>query len=729
MQIADRVSRRLSMLALVLLTGAGVAWNASAQQGNGHAEPTTGEPSRAGAGGTALLAAFAELSPEERTYLHHNATLSNPFFEGRAPGSRGNELAAEYCAFYFRTLGLEPIFSPRTEPVAENAGDEQAAGSAKSAESGTVPATVVVAPSPSPAGAALAFEQPFPAGSRLVLTDQILQATVGSGEPMTMALGTDFVVTPQSTDGEATGEAVFVGYSIERGPDDYSTYLLPDGKDTDEADLNGKIALVLRLEPKNEHGKSKWAGGEGAAGGGRGEGGGDGPAWSDNARLAGKLRRAVQRGAAGIVVISPPGADDPRLERLDDLRTAARSMGRVQEVPVVQMSIAAAAKMLATAGADLESLTRAADERGSISHLPNLKLHLRVGTRQERTMSNNVGGLLRGRGALADQYVVIGAHFDHVGYGAFGSRDAQGQGKLHPGADDNASGTAGMLLAAEILSRQYEQLPESASVRSIIFVAFSAEEGGLIGSRFFARNSPVPTSSIYAMLNMDMIGRLRDDLGLEVSGVATAEGFKNLIQPILDSFSTKVGTLPGGAGPSDHASFYAAGVPVLAFFTGFHADYHMPSDQFHTINTPGAVRVVRLVTALATMLAGRHEPLTFTRARGPSSARDLGGDNPTGQTRTTFRVQFGIRPGTYEDDKPGVPVGDVTEGTSAAEAGIKTGDRLVRWNGEDIEDIRGWMRMLRAAAPGDIVHVVVIRNGEELTIPVTMRARDNPGER
>ncbi len=639
----------------------------------------------ASSGSSAFTTALAALSPEEATYFQHNATLANPFFEGRAPGLRGNALAAEYVEFYFKKFGLEPGL-----PVAD-APDGAPKGTFRQTFAGT-----------------------FPGVNERIIKQQRATARAGAAE-VAFEAGGDTAVYATSANGRAEGPLVFVGYSIEKGPDDYSTYTNADGKDIDGSDLTGAIALVLRLEPKNDAGKSKWA---------------TTAPWSGNANVNAKIRRAVQRGAAGVMLVYPPGADDARVNTLDPITAPGRGS---TDVPVLQMTPAAAARLVAAAGngADLDALTKAADAKGGITPLKGVSVTIETEVERRPIQSDNVAGLLRGKGALADQFLILGAHYDHVGYGTAGSRDPQGAGKLHPGADDNASGTAGLLLVAERLAREYREMPESASARSILFVAFSAEEGGLIGSKFFVRNSPVQASSTYAMLNMDMIGRLRDNPGLQIAGVGSAEGFLDLLKPLIDAAPMKVQTLPGGSGPSDHASFYSGGVPVLHFFTGLHREYHMPTDVFTTINTPGAVRVCRMFVDATLMLAKRTEPLVFTPAIGPSISRESPDDAPTpseGAGPGGIRVRFGISPSSYADDKPGVLVGDVFENTSAADAGIKKDDRLMRWNGEEVASVQDWMRFLRAAKPGDLVNVVVMRGSEELTLPVTLKARETEGQ-
>jgi len=634
---------------------------------------------------SSLTAALATMSDEERMCFQHIATLANPFFEGRAPGTRGNVLAAEYVEFYLKNAGLTPLF-PETSFAADG--------------------TEVLSPRSS-------FRQTFtyPAGVETRVDKQDVSFIAGGGAARSFKPGTEFVPMGVSGSAAAEGPLVFVGYSIQGGPDGYSTYAEGD-------DLKGKIVVILRFEPKNVEGKSRWAE----------QGGAGGSGWSPLAGLAPKLRLAADRGAAGIILVNPPGADDARTNQLDDVR-ASRRVGAPLEIPVVQMTPEAAGRLLAAGGADLNTLVAQADERGGITPVAGAMVRLDVALRRDQIKTDNVAGVLVGKGALAGEFIVVGAHFDHLGYGYFGSRDPRAAGKLHPGADDNASGTAGLLLAARRMATAYAALPQDASARSVIFIAFCAEESGLNGSRHFVRNSPVQADKIFAMVNMDMIGRLRNNK-LEVAGVGTGKGMADWLQSYWSKSGLDVRTLPGGQGPSDHAAFYAAGIPVLHFFTGLSREYHMPTDTFETINAAGATKVAELVSEVATGLATRIEALEFDRPTGPSINMAQSPDPAPGAQAAVgagvggVRVRFGISPGSYSDDKPGIEVGEVFPGTSAADAGLMVGDRLVKWDGQLIGDIESWMPLLGKHKPGDEVEIGWVRGTQEMSAKVKLKGRD-----
>ncbi len=681
------------------------------QHASSGAAPAGGSLAHSAADPAAVLTA---LSADERLYHQHVVTLSNAFFEGRAPATRGSELAQEYLEFYFKQYGLTPLFPSET----------------KAADG-----TEVLTPR-------AAWRQPFESGSSTVYDAQaVAWAGGGAGGGAALKPGVDFVPLPQSGSGRVEAPVVFVGYAIDGGPSDYNTF-------TKETDLSGKVALVLRFEPKDEKGKSKW------------QPAGETQAWSVASTLAPKIERAINKGAAAVIVVNPPGADDPRLNTLELPRGGLNRLAPPLTVPAVFVSIEQASALVKQSGHDLSALTRGADEKGGVVELSGSRAVVEVRARKVPQTSHNVGGVLAGRGALADEFIVIGGHFDHLGMGtAGGSREASAGGKLHPGADDNASGTAGVLLAAKRLSEAYAALPADASLRSVAFVGFSAEESGLIGSRAFVKRSPIAADKTYLMLNMDMIGRLREDK-FDVGGGGSAEGLADLIDPVFAKSGLKVRTRDAegvpynGRGPSDHASFYSASVPVLFFFTGLHAEYHTPQDQYWLVNTPGAVRIVGALVDIATLFAGRPEPLKFTTGVGKSMpTRDqlptpprASGNGSTGDTSPgpasgaqgerqgagaadgarplPIRVRFGIAPGDYQDNQPGVLVGDVFPGTSAALAGIVKGDRLTKWEGQEIKGIEEWMPFLRTAKPGDTVAVTLVRDGKEQVVKVLLKARE-----
>lgn len=593
------------------------------------------------------------LADYREAFRAHCITLSQPFFEGRAPGTEGNRRAADYLEFEFRRMGLQPAIP----------------------------------------GDAPSFRQPFQMGVTRVIRDQAAgyQSPAGAVD---LKPGADFNVLAFSGDGDVTAPVVFVGYAIEKGESGYASFEEGD-------DLTGKIAMLLRFEPMNEQGKSQWSG----------EG------WSMAAGLEPKIQNAVKRGAAGVILVSPPGADDPRTARLETI-TSLR-FGGDGKVPVIMMSSAAADSLVKAAdaqGRSLLDLRKLADQGRAVVELPGAPVKLKTQIARDPVMTDNVIGLLPGAGALVDQYIVVGAHYDHVGYGSFGSRDPQGNGKLHPGADDNASGTGAMLVIAKTLKQNYDALAPDQARRSVLFMGFTAEESGLNGSRYYTQHMIAPKDNHTIMINLDMVGRLREGR-LEIGGVGTAEGLEDLLKPYWDSSGLQIAAKKGGGGPSDHASFNAAQIPVLFFHTGLHDQYHMPTDTWDTVNPEGAAQVIDLVHRVVRDLAVRPETLTYSGTAGEQNAAQ----NP-GPMRG-MRVRFGIAPGDYSGDVKGVLIGDITEGGSAAEAGLKAGDLMTAWNGKPLTSVESWMPMLAEHNPGDVVEITYLRDGQEAKTSATLKSR------
>ena len=321
--------------------------------------------------------------------------------------------------------------------------------------------------------------------------------------------------------------------------------------------------------------------------------------------------------------------------------------------------------------------------------------------------TQNVVALLPGRDpALRGQYVVIGAHFDHLGRSAQGAQDPEAKDAIRNGADDNASGTAAVLELARMFSRHPAR-------RSIIFVNFSGEELGVLGSRHFVDHAPVPLDSMVAMLNFDMVGRLKDDR-LIVYGVGTATE----LPAILDSASAGMGfklTAQGdGYGPSDHASFYEKGMPVLHFFTDLHEDYHRATDDADKINAGGEARVVNVAERIARAIADRPSRLTFVRQAAPQQ---------TMSSREGTSAYLGSVPDMAASEVKGVRLSGVRPGSPADSAGLKAGDVIVEFGGRPIGDLYQYTDALYAHQPGEVVEIVVLRGGERVVVKARLGKR------
>ncbi|MDA1267064.1 MAG: M28 family peptidase, partial [Planctomycetota bacterium] len=445
--------------------------------------------------------------PEEvREYHDHISFLAHPFLEGRLPGTRGMEIAKDYCEQYLSDMGLLPVF-----------------------ENGT------------------SYRQPFSLGSR----NRVSAAHLSVGDQSFVA-GSEFSVTGMGAGGASSGPVVFCGYGIDRGSQGYRGF--PEG-----TDLTGKVAVIFRFEPMDEEGVSLWA---------------SRPPWSTKAGFSRKLRDLEKLGAAAVVIVNPPGAKD---ERINSLMEGGGSGSGYVEIPVLMMVPEAGQRMLTLAGVEssLMELRREADAAGLVRDL-GFELRLEARIEVEELLAENVIGMLPGKGVLKDEIVVLGAHLDHLGQGNFGSRE--GAGKLHPGADDNASGSAAVIMIAEDLVADYAALPEGSDARTILFMLFSAEESGLIGSQYYANNPAFPIEQHKLMVNFDMIGRISNKR-LSLSGAQTGEGLAEFLEPLIDATPLEIVQPENMSGASDHTPFYRAKMPVLfSIIADFHDDYHTSRD-------------------------------------------------------------------------------------------------------------------------------------------------------
>ncbi len=725
-----------------------------------------------------IAEALASVSEEVRTYNDHLTILASPWMEGRLPGTPGMERAMEYMEFHFRKYGLRAPFPEEVE---------------------NADGTIAVRPGAS-------YRQPFRLRNTLTVRRAVLALSGGEGVEegaCTFEHGSknDFTATSLGSSGSVKGQAVFVGYGIDRGPDGYTSFPA-------DLDLEGKIAVLLRFEPMGENGWSKWRNGA--------------ESWTNHTKFTGKVRAAADRGAAGIIIVNPPGTPDPRVRSLRPAGGVASSM---LDIPVLHMTTEAGTALMAAAssGLSLDDCRRRADEGTYAVALPG-EVSIDVDMGRDQTVAENVVGVLPGKGRLANEYVTVGAHLDHLGMGRFGSLAAPGSRgkKLHPGADDNASGCAGILLIAEKMAATYAE--SEGDRRSIVFIGFSAEESGLHGSQFYVRNPVAPIAQHTLMLNFDMIGRI-ENKRLKLSGLETGKGLNEFVAPIVESSPlTVIGRAHSGGG-SDQVKFEAEGVPVLfGILEHLHDDRHTPRDVSSLINRVDAVHASRLFYDIALAAAERSEPFGFKpyaerppevqeerRARRPrrkvrlgvslrnandlrvtsvapeSTADEAGlqtgdlllewngspltdltatlnaarvGDlvtltvlrdgkrtvlepaelqanrsrdaegppapapspQPSASPRGGSGVMFGIRP-VYTDTGGGVLAESVTKDSPAFDAGLKAGDRVLTWNGEEIDGARDLGGLLRSASPGDVIEVTIERDGKEIAKKVTLRAR------
>ena len=590
-------------------------------------------------------------------YMEHVDFLASPFLEGRLPGTQGMEIAKDYMQYFFSKAGLEPAY-PETE---------------------TEPAS---------------WRQPFELSGRHSLDSSELR--VGSAEPFEVK--ETYCNPGWGSLGSVTGPLVFTGYAVEKAPDDADGLTEYTGFE-DGTDLSGHVAMVLRFEPMNEEGRS-------AFGARR---------WSSASGVSGKLSALAKRGASAILMVNTPGADDSRIKRLRHRTTWS---GQQADVPVFLISGETAQAILDGAGAKetLEALIARSNENGVVERIGG-EVTVDVQGEYKSTVAENVMGVLPGKGALKDEIVIIGGHLDHLGKGGFGSRagnDERGK-VVHPGADDNASGCAALILLAESLKAAYAELPENTPVRSIVFIAFSAEESGLNGADFYTEEPLYPLDKTTVMINFDMIGRI-ENRRFSASGLSTGKGLEDFVKGLASRSPLEIVATAGVMPASDHWRFVQKDVPVIfASMDDIHDDYHTPRDTSAMIQPLEAVWATEFVHEMAYEAAIRTEKFEFQEAQmaGRRSA-NAGQGQPT--------VRFGIQIGGAVEGG-GVQIGPVTSGSSAGRAGVKDGDVIIKWQSETVKDATTWRAQLMKLKPGDEVTFTVRRDGKDIEMKTKMDGR------
>jgi hypothetical protein len=504
----------------------------------------------------------------------------------------------------------------------------------------------------------------------------------------------DFIPLTFSASGEQTAALAFVGYGITAPEYNYDDY--------QGVDVQGRIALVLRHEPQEEGESSAFRGRQ----------------LTRHAEFVSKAINARNHGAVALLVVNDPVNHSGRDDRL--LPFGANSGPRDTGIPVVQVKQEIVAQWMQQAGRPLVELQKAIDEdlTNQSFLLPDtLRLTVRTDVKQIRSDLKNVMGLLRGSDPkLRDEIIVIGAHYDHLGLGERDSMAPSQMGQIHHGADDNASGTAGMMELARIFSAERDHLR-----RSILFMAYSGEEMGLLGSAHYVQEPWLPLDRTIAMLNLDMIGRISHNR-LFVGGVGTSPNFRQIVQEENRQSGFDVDFSDSGYDASDHMSFARREIPVMFFFSGLHADYHKPSDTWDRVEPGETGKLLELVARVARRIdqAGQRPAYTpVTRPqRGPSRAANQQDNDQPG-----YGAYFGSVP-DFGEVARGVKFADVREGSPAAQAGLKPGDTLVKFDGKDVLNLYDFTYALQGKRPGDEVPVVVLRDGKEVQAVVKLARRE-----
>ena len=492
----------------------------------------------------------------------------------------------------------------------------------------------------------------------------------GSGS---LVSGKDFLPVSFSSSGELHASVVFAGFGITDKKENYDDY--------QGIDVTGKLVLILRHEPKeNPH--------------------------QEHVSFADKAVNAKMHGAVGVILVNDV---DHHEGTADDLGKFSESAGpKNAGVLFIRIKYDTAENWVKDAGQDLHALSKQIEQDGHAHSfaLPNLAVDLSVDVRTETKMVHNVSAYLPGE---TDEYVIVGAHYDHLGLGDQHSLAPSQIGTIHPGADDNASGTAGVIELARWASQQPKQK------RGILFLAFAGEELGLLGSEWYVNHPTLPLEKAVAMINMDMIGRIKDGK-IFLSGTGTGSTFPQLIEDVKPPAPLKIDIAEkAGYGASDHTSFTTKNVPVLFFFSGLHGDYHKPSDTADKIDAPDAAKLLDYIASLVTHLENDPKP-QYIRVPEPSVG-PVGSGGGSG-----YGPNFGSIPDFNEPPK-GVRFADVRDGTPAAKAGLKAGDILIEFDGKEIANLYDFTYALRAHKAGDLVLVKVLRGDQTIEAKVLLSER------
>lgn len=512
----------------------------------------------------------------------------------------------------------------------------------------------------------------------------------GKGHTVALTCPADFIPFHFSPAAKLSAPVVFAGYGITAPEFHYDDYA--------GIDVKGKIVVVLRHEPQESDEKSVFAG----------------KRLTSHALFANKATNAKMHGAAGIVLINDlpnhPGDGDALAkfggeEGPDDVG-----------IPFLQMKEARVAEWFTEAGKNLKTVEAEIDKDAKPESFafPDT-LHITGELDLVRTVKtvHNVVGYLPGE---TDEYVIAGAHYDHLGLGGQYSLAPSLTGTVHPGADDNASGTAGVIELARYFSSQPKQK------RGILFLTFAGEEMGLLGSNYYVGHPEVPLAKAVAMLNMDMIGRVRDSK-VYVGGVGTGSNFRAMLDKITPHYAMKMDySETGESGGSDHTSFIIGKVPSLFFFSGLHSDYHKPGDTWDKIDAPDAAKVLDLVAEIATTLRQADDRPQYIRVAPPSGH----GEGTTGPVSSSsgggYGPYFGSIPDFGEGIK-GVKFADVRDGSPAGKAGFKAGDIMVEFDGKPIQNLYDFTYALQSKKPGDEIKVKVMRDGKPIEAGVLLTKR------
>ncbi|MEZ6045048.1 MAG: M20/M25/M40 family metallo-hydrolase [Planctomycetaceae bacterium] len=605
---------------------------------------------------TSLLSSGFEVSANEAAVSRIGEDikyLASDELEGRGIGTKGLEKAAEYIKAEFEKLGIQGA-----------------------AEDGSYYQNLKIPDS--------------------VFADKEktnLVFDTGADEKLELQLGADYQPYTIGGTGNITGDLVFIGYGIQA----------PDYKYDDYADIDiaGKILVMLRYEPQQGDAESVF----------------DGTETTVHSYIRTKMEMAKKYNASAVLFVNPPFNTKDKPDQLEAVDKFGRSSF---EIPFLQITQQVFEKLLKESelksadGTELATLQAVEAEldkqlKPITQPMGNIKATVSVEFDKQYADVYNVVGVLPGHGPHAEETVVIGAHYDHLGYGGMGSL-AHGVTAIHNGADDNASGTAALLeIARRIATRR------SLLQRRVVFIAFTAEERGLLGSDYYVEHPLIPLDKTIAMFNFDMVGNLKES-ELTVYGTGTAAEFDKLIDEANSNTNLKLNKIEGVMGASDHYSFFRHNIPCFHFFSGFTQEYHTPGDDYETLNVAGMDTIVSFTLNLVDQVLRMDEAPKFVKTETPQSHGGRAG-----------MAYLGVSP-NYTADVEGLLLNGVKEKSPAEAGGLKGGDIIIKFGEVKVSDIQGLADALRRYEPKETVTVIVRRKKadsdeeEEVQLQVTLGA-------
>jgi hypothetical protein len=585
-----------------------------------------------------------QLSPVGEKLKQYITYLASDELEGRFPGTNGNTLAAEFIIKQLKSFNVQPINGKYEQFFPFEAG-------IKTTPKDEVSFDVII-------------EKPG------IPRDQIkpLKKKWNTGE--------DWMPISFSSNGTVSAEMVFAGYGITSKDLNYDDYA--------GIDVKGKAVIVLADSAEGE------------------------PKYKDFTKYSDmryKATNARDHGAVAIIFVKTLSDSANKFFPLKVER-----MYKHSDMVAIQVTRTSISKFFPTGNKALYTVELGmtkTHEPNSFT-IPNAKINITTELTSDITQVPNVIGMVKGTDpVLSNEYIVIGAHFDHLGWGGENSLYRGKKPMIHHGADDNASGTSAMMeLASRIAAKPLK--------RSVIFISFNCEEEGLYGSSNFVKDPPVPLDKIDFMLNLDMVGRMKERK-LSILGAHSSTNFEKLADSLAALDTLQITVVKESYGPSDHASFFAKGVPVLMLFTDLHADYHRPSDVVDKINFPGMERVINYGEQIARTIGDASTKPDYIKTAEPvDSAEKV---RPKGKG-----AWFGIVP-NFEDNPKGFEITGTSPGSPAEKAGLKAGDIITSFDGKAIKNLYDLSFAIRDHNPGDVVKVALIRNNKEMTFDVTLEKK------